>query len=85
VIEPSAAPGGHRLTSGLPRPPVRGVSRLALTGKMSGPDVGEQIRLLHLAEGHAAGLVPLSERITKLKAFLASGALAEKPLEDVVS
>lgn len=43
--------------------------RLALTGKMSGPDVGEILKVLYLAEkeGCAVGLVPLRERIERLR------------------
>lgn len=43
--------------------------RLALTGKMSGPDVGEILKVLYLAdkEGCAEGLVPLEDRIGRLR------------------
>ncbi len=46
--------------------------RLALTGRMSGPDVGEQVRLLHLAgEGAAGQVVGLEARVQALKEVLA--------------
>ncbi len=44
--------------------------RIALTGRMQGPDVGEQMKLLALEDGDVSGshaLVPLSERIETLK------------------
>lgn len=43
--------------------------RLALTGKMSGPDVGDIIQVLHLAEseGVAPNIVTLQERIDVLR------------------
>lgn len=43
--------------------------RLALTGKMSGPDVGEILHVLHLTEKieAAEGFVSLSERMEKLR------------------
>lgn len=46
--------------------------RLAITGKMSGPDVGSIIEVLHLAEldGVAPRLVPLHERIEALRVEL---------------
>lgn len=50
--------------------------RLALTGEMSGQDVTKQLALLTLATGKdsiidadKAGIVPLSERMEKLKSF----------------
>ena len=53
--------------------------RLALTGEMSGQDVTKQLALLALATGESsiidaekAGIVPLSERIEKLKSFCES-------------
>ncbi|PXF44068.1 Glutamate--tRNA ligase, chloroplastic/mitochondrial [Gracilariopsis chorda] len=48
--------------------------RLALTGKMSGPDVGQIIRVLHLTEESDASpsLVPLSKRIETLRSKVAS-------------
>lgn len=52
---------------------------LALTGRMSGPDVGEQLRVLHLAQQGAASdqpVVPLASRIQSLKAYLT----ANKPV-----
>lgn len=45
--------------------------RLALTGRMSGPDVGEQVRLLHLAGSGAVGVVGLEARVKALKEELA--------------
>lgn len=53
--------------------------RLALTGKMSGPDVGEILRVLHLAEkdGCAIGLVPLSERIETLRNAIVSAQVGK--------
>lgn len=45
--------------------------RLALTGRMSGPDVGEIVRLLHLAQGGVAPrAVVLHERMRMLRAYL---------------
>ena len=43
--------------------------RIALTGRMQGPDVGEQMKLLGLEDGDVTGatLVPLSERIEVLR------------------
>lgn len=48
--------------------------RLALTGKMSGPDVGEIVRVLYLTEQNEASpsLVPLSKRIETLRSKLSS-------------
>jgi len=53
--------------------------RLALTGEMSGQDVTKQLALLTLATGESsivdaekAGIVPLAERIEKLKPFCES-------------
>jgi glutamyl-tRNA synthetase len=53
--------------------------RLALTGEMSGQDVTKQLALLTLATGEnsivdakKAGIVPLSERMEKLRAFCES-------------
>jgi glutamyl-tRNA synthetase len=46
--------------------------RLALTGRMSGPDVGDQMQLLHLATGvvnPAFPLITLEKRIEKLRSF----------------
>lgn len=46
--------------------------RLALTGKMNGPDVGLVLLLLHTAEGKTKHeVVTLEKRIEKLKSFLA--------------
>jgi glutamyl/glutaminyl-tRNA synthetase len=45
--------------------------RLALTGRMSGPDVGEQVKLLHLAGAGATAVVGLEERVKALKEVLA--------------
>jgi glutamyl-tRNA synthetase len=44
--------------------------RLALTGKMSGPDVGDVIRILALAKGKSDKLVSLEERIRILEQFI---------------
>ena len=44
--------------------------RLAISGRMSGPDLGDQLTLLHLAEGTIAPsfpLVSLNQRIGQLK------------------
>ena len=43
--------------------------RIALTGRMQGPDVGEQMKLLALEDGDVTGatLVPLGERIEALR------------------
>ena len=46
--------------------------RLALTGRMSGPDVGDQLRLLWLSEGIVSGgskIVSLKERMERLRTF----------------
>lgn len=47
--------------------------RLALTGKMSGPDVGEILQVLHLTEesNAATDFVPLSQRMETLRSKLA--------------
>ena len=44
---------------------------MALTGAMSGPDVGEQIKLIHLGETGAVNSVSLQQRIETLKDVLA--------------
>ncbi|GJQ12151.1 hypothetical protein GpartN1_g3942.t1 [Galdieria partita] len=44
--------------------------RLALTGKMSGPDVGDVIRILSLAKGKSDAIVLLEQRISILEDFL---------------
>merc|ERR1712146_467114 len=53
--------------------------RLALTGEMSGPDVGEQLQVIRLALDESSNLneekapiVSLESRITTLKEFIAS-------------
>lgn len=66
--------------------------RLALTGEMSGQDVTKQLALLTLAtseksiiDAKKAGIVPLSERMEKLKSFCESipeEFRAPKPKED---
>jgi glutamyl-tRNA synthetase len=47
--------------------------RLALTGKMSGPDVGAILQVLTLAQGAdaAPGMVPLDERMAILRETVA--------------
>lgn len=46
---------------------------------MSGPDVGEQVKLLHLAQGQAPTVMTLESRMQSLRAHLASApAAAEK-------
>ncbi|CAB1103538.1 unnamed protein product [Ectocarpus sp. CCAP 1310/34] len=45
--------------------------RLALTGSMSGPDIGEQLKLLELASEEGVENVSLAARIETLKAWLA--------------
>jgi glutamyl-tRNA synthetase len=52
--------------------------RLALTGRMSGPDVGEQIRILHLAETGATKVVDLPTRIEKLREVLRKAPVEAK-------
>lgn len=50
-------------------------ARIALTGRMQGPDVGEVLRMLALEDGDAAagaGYVPLQQRMEKLRAWAAS-------------
>ncbi|CAM9597847.1 unnamed protein product [Ectocarpus sp. 13 AM-2016] len=46
--------------------------RLALTGSMSGPDIGEQLKLLELASEEGVENVSLATRIETLKAWLAT-------------
>jgi len=46
--------------------------RLALTGRMSGPDVGQQVRLLSLAVKEGVPCVCLDDRIGKLREWLLS-------------
>ncbi len=49
--------------------------RIALTGSMAGPDVGELLALLALEQGDVAehgAYVPLAERIAALRAWAAS-------------
>eukprot|EP00903_Cladosiphon_okamuranus_P013091 g12211.t1 len=48
--------------------------RLALTGNMSGPDIGEQLGLLEAASSEGVENVSLSARIDTLKAWLAAQA-----------
>lgn len=43
--------------------------RLALTGRMSGPDVGDQLQLIHTAAGVASASAPLADRIAFLRSF----------------
>lgn len=57
---------------GLKGKPLFHTVRLALTGRMSGPDVGDQLQLLHLANGVVGPLVPivnLESRINMLRSF----------------
>lgn len=57
---------------GLKGKPLFHTVRLALTGRMSGPDVGDQLQLLHLSSGvvnPAFPVVSLEKRIEKLRAF----------------
>lgn len=57
---------------GLKGKPLFHTVRLALTGRMSGPDVGDQLQLLHLSSGvvnPAFPVVSLVNRIEKLRAF----------------
>lgn len=49
--------------------------RVALTGRMAGPDVGEQLGLLALEAGDvadAAAYVPLAQRLERLRAWQAA-------------
>jgi len=58
--------------------------RIALTGRMQGPDVGEQLSILALCEGEIAEeglLVELPARMAELKAWAAEAGL--KPAEKV--
>jgi len=48
--------------------------RLALTGKMSGPDVGAVLRVLAAVEGHAPGAVGFDARIETLRGVVAARA-----------
>lgn len=48
--------------------------RLALTGQMAGPDVGQLLQALHLAEDGEIlcdDYVPLAQRVDTLRAWLA--------------
>lgn len=54
--------------------------RLALTGRMSGPDVGEQVKLLHLAEKGAVNVVGLPARIAELKEVLSKHPAEKEPV-----
>jgi len=54
--------------------------RLALTGRMSGPDVGEQVKLLHLAEKGAVSVVGLPARIAELKEVLSKHPAEKEPV-----
>jgi|EP00670_Eutreptiella_braarudii_P006106 glutamyl-tRNA synthetase len=44
--------------------------RLAMTGEMSGPDVGQQLRLVALAQAEGISCVPLEARMAELQAFI---------------
>jgi len=55
--------------------------RIALTGRMQGPDVGEVLSILALAEGQVAeegALMLLPERVAALKAWAAEAGMLEK-------
>ena len=55
--------------------------RVALTGRMAGPDVGEVLSMLALESGdvaEAGAYVPLPQRMEQLRAWLAANpALAQ--------
>jgi glutamyl-tRNA synthetase len=56
--------------------------RIALTGRMQGPDVGEVLSILALAEGQVAeegALMLLPERVAALKAWAAAEAEMLQP------
>lgn len=42
--------------------------RLALTGSLSGPDVGATMQMIAMADGRSAKLVPMAARMAALKA-----------------
>ena len=44
-------------------------TRIVLTGRSSGPDVGEQLRVVSLAEGAVDVCVGLDARMERLKAW----------------
>ena len=55
--------------------------RIALTGRMQGPDVGEVLSILALAEGQVTeegALMLLPERVAALKAWAAEAGMLEK-------
>ena len=53
--------------------------RIAFTGRMAGPDVGDQLELLALESGDvadAAAYVPLAKRMETLKAWATANGVA---------
>ena len=57
---------------GLKGKPLFHTVRLALTGRMSGPDVGDQLQLLHLSKGvvnPSFPVVKIEDRMVQLRAF----------------
>ena len=46
--------------------------RVALTGSMSGPDIGAQLQLIAAASGQVEALTPIEERVAVLKQWLVS-------------
>ena len=57
---------------GLKGKPLFHTVRLALTGRMSGPDVGDQLQLLHLSKGvvnPSFPVVEIEQRMVQLRAF----------------
>lgn len=48
--------------------------RLALTGSLSGPDVGATMQMLAMADGRSAKLVPMAARMAALKAVKLSAS-----------
>ena len=52
--------------------------RLALTGRMSGPDVGEQVKLLELAKEGAEKSVAVEARIALLKEVMSKHPAAKE-------
>ena len=54
--------------------------RLALTGRMSGPDVGDQLNLLHLADGVVGTSVPLTNLKSRME-YLRTFSVSESKIK----
>jgi len=59
--------------------------RLAVTGAMSGPDIGAQLKLVSLADGQVKSFVPLEQRIDVLRTWLTENQPAPSAEEEVVA